>query len=298
MDTTVGEYYKLVGKPLELFSSLQKMCLGHDDDEESVALILVELNKTYQVDICELATKALQQEFNVFDMECLLEKSLHLLNLNTKSLFELLRIISSKMQKDMLSYMQYQPVTLIAQNQPDFAVAFLDYLINSEEDFIQGYIVEIVQNLPSLTIFDKHAKFASYVMSDLRPVKFSGIAGLGLLNYNLSADAKLIERTLQLFDLSIVQQEDRINQCIVNSLFKLYRNGLDVKTKLLELSEKDDQYVLLAIAQDLKYVKINTNNGEFIKKLFLSLSKTSFDCVATIKKHIDVFICGAIDDLS
>ena len=99
------------------------------------------------------------------------------------------------MQNDLASGIQYGPIAVLTNEQPQFARELLDCLIKSGEPFIAGYIATICENLPGVGIDDLHSELLTLISHAEEPVVQGAVITLGNLKYDIDTNKEIIEKT-------------------------------------------------------------------------------------------------------
>jgi hypothetical protein len=273
------EYEELKNDPIKLFSIINQI-----DNEEKQKQAMIEINNEGSIDICEFVVNAIEGGANVFSVIALMRDIIEKLRLNKKSLLNYFRIINQSLQENMLNYLQYTQIKNITIYQPDFAHSFMEYLSAANEPFVYQYIVEIILSLENFEIAEKHSRLLSMANSDVEARSICGINGLGRLNYNAEQDHELIHTTLVCFESLIKQEPYVINGAITKSLYFLYSLGDQIISRLVELSKRDDPYIMMQIAQFLRYEYNNIHTQDYFGVLLFSLAKVNSNYMGIIKE--------------
>jgi hypothetical protein len=287
----------LVNNPIGFFEFIIKAYQNNERDKSIINSAIIDLNKNDKFDICDCALQAIEKGYNIFNICDVFEKIIHRLNISILSLFEYFKRLFAVMQGNAIAYKQYIQIINITKEQPAFASQFLQHLIDSGDVFIPQYIVEIINNLPDLSLIDRHKKFKVFISHKSEAVVLSGVIGLGSLPYNIATDKILIDETIRVLDQACRNTPNQINQYIVDTLGRLYSLGINTLPQLLILSKKDDQYILFAISKFLNREYKKIDDATIFYALLTSLSKVSADCRGTIE-NIDFILYSLLIDAS
>lgn len=261
--------------PIGLFKQLQKIWRDEikTKNKKTTELIL-ELNKKHSVDICDFAVKAIDSGFSCFDTHLILEDAIPLMELNVKSTSHYLSKIFDGMQGDLMSGRQYQAIANLAKEQPNLARALLDNLINTGEPFVAGYIAKIYENLPNIKIEDLHSEILTLISHSEESVVQGAVIVLGNLKYDIINDKEIIEKTFDTFDRLLATNSESINQAITCSLGELCYLGDEAKSRLLDLSRKNNPQICFQISRFLFHHYKNLSNDDWFKEVLMTLSAT------------------------
>jgi len=268
------EKYK--NDPLKLFKQLQEIWRNEiKSKDKKTTEIVLELNKDQSIDFCDFAVKAMDSGFNCFDTHLILEDAIPLMELNVKSTSHYLSKIFDGMQGDLMSGRQYQAIANLAKDQPDLARKLLDNLINTGEPFIVGYIATIYENLPNIKIENLHSEILTLISHSDESVVQGAVIALGNLKYDIKNDKEIIEKTFDTFDWLISTNSESISQAIASSLGELYYLGDEAKSRLLNLSRKNNPQICFQVSRFLFLHYENLYNDEWFKKVLMTLSDTN-----------------------
>jgi hypothetical protein len=283
------EYKRLKDNPNYLFSDI------NFNNKRERRQLLIELNQKENFDICEYAVKAIEDGLiDAFYMNSLLGDIISELKLNKESLYNYLKLINKSLQNNIFNSTQYIQIMNIIQKQPDFTYEFLNYLLTINEPVTYQYIAIIILYHDHFNNNNKHSHFLSMIASNSQEKIILGIFGLGRINYSVEYDQNLLNSTLSCF-VSLLKQENHIiNGQITNSLGFLYILDDKFLSLLIDLSKRDDPYILFEISQLLNYDYEKIKNNIYFKKLLFSLSKVKSEYLGIIK-DIDFLLLKMLD---
>jgi len=178
------------------------------------------------------------------------------------------------MQNDLASGIQYGPIAVLTNEQPQFARELLDRFIKSGEPFIAGYIATICENLPDVSIKDLHSELLTLISHAEEPVVQGAVITLGNLKYDIDTNKEIIEKTLSSFDKLLEKNSEAINQAITSSLGELYYLGFEAQSRLLALSKRNNPQICFQISRFLSLHYKSIINDEWFKELLMTLSAT------------------------
>lgn len=288
MDKTLHEdYLRFKDNPEDIFPAI------NHENKEKIKQILIELNLNDNFDVCEYAVKAIENGNDVFYINTFLEDIISELKLNKESLLKYYRIINHSLQGDFVSHTQYDQIQRITTKQPFFAEEFLEYLMLFDELFIFQYIVEIILYLDRFNITEKHSRLLEMTNSNSEQQIICGINGLGRIDYFDNFD--LLSKTLLCFDSLLRNEHHIINGVITNSLRLLYRFGNMIISRLIDLSERNDPFILkeITIFLFLEYKKIHKES--FFEVLLYSLVKINSKYLGR-NNYIDMLLSSMINE--
>lgn len=280
--------------PLGLFKQLKKIWRNEikTKNKKTTELIL-ELNKKHSVDICDFAVKAIDSGFSCFDTHLILEHAIPLMELNVKSTSHYLSKIFDGMQGDLMSGRQYQAIANLAKEQPNLARALLDNLINTGEPFVAGYIAKIYENLPNIKIEDLHSEILTLISHSEESVVQGAVIVLGNLKYDIINDKEIIEKTFDTFDRLLATNSEYMNQAITCSLGELCYLGDEAKSRLLDLSRKNNPQICFQISRFLFLHYKNLFNDDWFKEVLMTLSATPCQYKGIID-NLDLVLYGLL----
>jgi hypothetical protein len=266
MDNTLYEdYLRFKDNPENIFPAI------NHENKEKIKQILIELNLNDNFDVCEYAVKAIENGINVFYINIFLGDIISDLKLNKESLLRYYRIINHSLQGDFVNHTQYDQIQHITTKQPFFAEEFLEYLMLFDEIFVFQYVVEIILYLDKFNIAEKHSRLLEMANSNIEQQIICGINGLGRIDYFDNFD--LLSKTLLCLDSLLRNEHHIINGAITNSLRLLYRLGNMITSRLKDLSERNDPFILNEITVFLYSEYKNINKESFFETLLYSLVK-------------------------
>jgi hypothetical protein len=287
MNISTNEKYKIFkNNPDVLFSETDS------DNEQEKKQLFIELNHNDNIDICEYAVKAIERGDDVFYINSILDNIISDLKLNMKSLFKYFRIINKLMQSDLLSFKQYTQIQSITIKQPIFAEEFMEYLMLSNELFVYQYIVEIIMNLNKLDNIEKHSRFLVMANSNIEQETICGINGLGRINYS-DDNFDLLSKTLSCLDSLVKQENHLINGSVTNSFGLMHYIGDKAISRLINLSKRDDPFILMEIARFLCHEFEKIYKEIYFEKLLSSLIKVNSEYLGIIR-YMDMLLYSMI----
>jgi len=291
MDSILSEdYLKLKNDPVNLFSAIFAI-----EDEEKRKQFIIEINNKDNIDVCKYAVKAIDSEYYACHIYTFFENILGELKLNKESLFEYLRIVNQKLHKETHDIARYNEIQEIAIKQPVFAEEFLEYLSLSDEPFVYQYIVEIILILNKFNVEEKHSKLVLMTNSVIETKSFCGIIGLGRIKYQTEDNHELLNKTLSCFDSLIRQENHILNGAITKSLGFMYSYGDQIISRLINLSKRNDPYILMEIAIFLFLKYKNIKNNYYFETLLFSLTKVNSELIGIIRE-LDLILYSIIAD--
>jgi len=291
MDSILSEdYLKLENDPVNLFSAIFAI-----EDEEKRKQFIIEINNKDNIDVCNYVVKVIDSGYDTWYICTILENIFGDLKLNKESLFEYFRIINKKLQEKTPNTTRYNEIQDITVKQPVFAEEFLEYLLLSDEPFVFQYIVEIILNMNKFNIEEKHSRLLLLANSDIEAKSICGINGLGRIKYQIENNHELFNKTLSCFDSLIRQENHVINGVITKSLGFMYSYGDQIISRLINVSKRNDPYILMEIAIFLFLKYKNIKNDYYFETLLFSLTKVNSEFRGIIKE-LDLLLYSMVTD--
>jgi len=283
------DYSKLKNDPVNLFSAIFAM-----KNIEDGRRFLIEINHKDNIDVCKYAVILIESGYDA-RICTFFEDIFGELKLNKENLFEYFRIINQKLGKEISDTTRYIEIQDITLKQPVFAEEFLEYLLSINEPFVFQYIVEIILNLNKIDIEEKHSRLLLMANSSIENKSFCGINGLGRIKYQIKVDQELLNKTLSCFDSLLKQEQHIINGVITKSLGFMYSYGDQIITRLINLSKRNDPYILMEITTFLFLKYKHIKNDYYFETLLFSLTKVNSE-FAGIIKEMDMLLYSMVTD--
>ena len=192
---SIKTFLEYKNNPSLLFEKLLEI-LREEDSNKKTTQIIVQLNKKYGIDFCELGLKALENGSNCFDLFHVLKDALPHLKLDVSTAIAFLQKIYKCMEGDLTSDVQYAPIKKLVNTQPDFARKLLKELLKLEDVFIIGHISAMFEEFSKNNLVEIHNELVSMIEINLESeyVLQAIIISLGNLDYQSDVNKLLIKK--------------------------------------------------------------------------------------------------------
>lgn len=275
--SSIRNYEKFKNNPIGLFEELYKERQKNVQKDKKVTQTILYLNKNKRIDICDIAIKAIEGGFSPFHAHFIIEGSIPFINHNLQTLVEYLKKINTAMEGDLYSENQYNQIEKLTIEQPKFARKLLGTLVKLGEPFIVGYIVLILENLPSSGLKGLHQKLLKLTAHAKEPVVQGAIIALGRLKYDQNKDKIIIEKTFKEFDRLLDNGSENIIQTVTRLIGNLFYLGSIPQTRFLELSRKKDPKICFEVSLFLFHQYEKILNTKWFEELLMTLSISLYE---------------------
>ena len=266
------------GNPAELFEKIFQIWTQEIQSKEKRSTKeVINLNLKNDIDIFAYAVQALEKGFQPFNLHLIIEEAIPFISHNLQSLVEYFKKINNAMQNDMASALQYRQIPQLTIKQPEFARELLENLINLGEPFVVGYIVSILETLPSSGIEELHQKLIELIEHKNEPVVQSAIILLARLKYDQKKDQIIVDRTFKEFNRLLENGSENINQTVTRSIANLFYLGDIPQTRLLELSRKKDPKICFEVSLFLFHQYEKILNTKWFEDLLMTFSISLYE---------------------
>lgn len=293
LDKEQVEYYKI--NPTELFNELKKLKHSEIDSQSTrINSIILELNGKYDLDICKLATDAIENETNIFKIIAVIKPNFHLLKHNITSLLHFLKIIYHATQP---SYDQFDLVNKLTVEQKETTDQLLKELLIIDEEFVVNYIAVIYECISLKDIDKVHSELVSLTETKEGFIIQGIVLALSRLDYWNYNRLNLAETTIEIYEKLLLKQSSDIDRSIAFSLGP-FINKIDKAKKIVStLINKKDPNVMYPISIILhKNHKEFHSDDWFIKTLY-AFNETNLESLGVIVQ-IDLILKDFIKDES
>ena len=263
-------------KPSVLFGKLLETWREEiSNKEKKTTQIIIQLNKEYGVDFCELGLKAIDEGTNCFDIFHVLEDAIPYLILDISATIAFLQKINECMENDLASDFQYKPIRKLVNTQPDFAEKLLKKLLELNDRFIVGYISTIFEELSKDNLVEIHTKLVSMIENNLKSVYVlqAIVIALGNLHYQPN-NKSLIKNTINIFDKLINKSNADTKAALVTGLSSLMKFTDDVFDRLFKLSCVELPQIKFQISRVLSLHFDEISHNQSFIKILMQLSNT------------------------
>lgn len=280
--------------PKEFFAELFRIWNEeYQQENKTLPALVVNLNKKQNIDFCQLAVDAMNDNFRCFDAIHIFEDTLSDMNLNLDSVLRLAESLFDRVQGDMVAYRQFKPFEDLITKQPEFARELLAELINQDKPYIVGYISRLYQGFSKENEHQIHKELCDLKGHKSRYVLMAIADVLGELDYDPSKNKKLLKQTLSVFDDLENKNIEEINRILVFAYANLLKHTDKAKSKLISFSKSDKILLQGAITQVLFRLQDNHGNDEWFSKALVNLSNVSCEYTGIIR-DIDFVLEGLI----
>lgn len=265
---------------------------GQDNSKRAKKLV-IDLNQSDGIDLCDLGSQAIDDGFPVFDVIHVLEEAIPYLNINIETFIGLLEKLYEGTQNDLAAHLQYKPINKLVETQPELSRAFLDRLIDIDRPFVVGYITHLFQSFAKDNEQDVFKELDDLTLHESSQVVSAVVNVLGNLNYKPKENQTLLKRTFQIFDDIEKRNLEGLDACIANACGNLLEMNRKASRKLVYYSNKNIPDVDYAISRVL-FLDIEKYGGEeWFEKLLMSLTRTRCEHKGIIK-NLDYVLSALI----
>lgn len=272
---SIKTFLEYKDKPSGLFEKLLEI-LRKENSNKKTTQIIVQLNKEYGIDFCELGFKALENRSNCFELFHVLKDALPHLKLNVSTTITFLQKIYKCMEVDLASGVQYAPIKKLVNTQPDFARKLLKELLKLKDAFIIGYISAMFEEFSKDNLVEIHNEIVSMIESNLESdyVLQAIIISLGNLDYQSDVNKLLIKKTLEIFDNLLKKSNPNIKATVVHALGALTKFTEDIFNRLFELARIEQPQIKFQVSIVLFLYLDEISRSQWFAKILMQLSNT------------------------
>lgn len=286
----------LLGQPSELFLYLHQRWRNREGVDgkggAEVNEIILDLNRSHNIDFCTLGCDAIDQGISVFDVIQILNDVIPKLNLNVQNTLNLFKRFYDKTKNDGVSYLQYESIKDLVKNQPIIARELLDNLVVWDEPFVSGYISSIFigfTNGDDQNILDE---IKSLKVTTSLYVLYGLINVLGRLNYSTSQNQLLLKQSLELLGEFENHNDENVQASVVHA----YGNLLELTTtsidRILVFSKRGASHTDYALSTIL-FRNEKYNDQPWFREILMALCRTSVEHKGIID-HLDFVLSKLI----
>lgn len=281
--------------PKEFFLELNRIWREeYQEKDKALPALMVKLNKQNNIDFCQLAVEAMNDNFRCFDVAPVLEEALSDMNLNVDSVLRLAESLFTGMQGDRAAYIQFKPFEDLIAKQPEFARDLLVELIKQDKPYIVGYISRLYQGFSKGNELQIHAELCDLKNHESKYVLMAVADVLGQLNYENSKNKKLIKQTFSVFDELENTNIDEVNRMLVFAYANLLKYTSKANDKIINFSKSDKLLLQGAVSNILFRSQEESGNDEWFSEAFLNLCNVSCQYKGIID-DIDFILAGLIE---
>ena len=272
---SIKTFLEYKNNPSLLFEKLLEI-LREENSNKKTTQIIVQLNKEYGIDFCELGLKALENGSNCFDLLHVLKDALPYLKLDVFTTIAFLQKIYKCMEGDLASGIQYTPIKKLVNTQPDFARKLLKELLKLKDVFIIGYISAIFEEFSKDNLAEIHNELVSMIEinSESEYVLQAIIISLGNLDYQSNVNNLLIKKALEVFDKLLKKNNANIKATVVHALGALSKFTDDVFDRLFELACIEQPQIKFQVSRVLFLYFDEISRSQWFTKILMQLSNT------------------------
>lgn len=246
------------------------------NEQKETTRIIIQLNREYGIDFCELGLKAIDEGTNCFDIFHVLEDALPHLKLDISNTIAFLQKVYKCMEGDLESGIQYKPIGKLVNTQPDFAKKLLKKLLKLRDVFIVGHISALFEEFSKSNLVEIHNELVSMIKtnSESEYVLQATIIALGNLDYQSDNSQSLVKETIKVFDKLLEKSNTDIKAIVVSALGVLIKFTDDVFDRLLELAQMEEPQIKFQISRVLSYYFDKISCSQWFTKILIQLSST------------------------
>jgi hypothetical protein len=282
-------------EPLEFFENLYLIWREeHRQDGKKLPELIVQMNKKDGVDFCLMATTAINEGFDCFNVSHILEEALPELNLNIDTFLKLAECLFNAMKNDMASFIQFKSIKSLVNKQPIFSRELLTELLKQDAPYAVGYISNIYINLSIGHEHEIHNELCSLKAHKSKYVLMAVVNALGALNYRPSANQSLIKATLTVLNELESKNSDEINSNIIYSYMNLLDYSEEPKNKFIEFSKSSQPLIQYPISRVLFLTQEKHGNEGWFSIALFNLTSASCSNKGIID-NIDYILAGFIE---
>ncbi len=280
----------IINKPLEVYSKLYELYRkGRIEKNYDSCQIIQALNNKYDVDVCFLGKKSIDEGYNCWNVLHILRDSIPYLKINVDSFIALLKSFNLNMQNDFATGGQYTPVSMLAREQPETCSVILNKMLENPEACYTGYVSTILFEFSKNNfdkVYEETINLTSHNSIDIRQ---AAITALGGFEYELPRDNSLLQRSLD--TLSYIQKEEvvELDLAIIHSLGLLLTKTDRVKSYILNYASKDNPNIRCQVSRILFFNVENNCKEEWFKEALSFFINTSYEHIGIIE-YIDFIL--------
>lgn len=261
-----------IDRPKEFFVELFRIWREeYQMESKTLPKLILKLNRDGDIDFCQLAVDAMNDNFRCFDAIHIFEDTLSDMNLNLDSVLRLAESMFEGMQNDMAAYTQFKLFDDLLVKQPQFTRTLLAELLKQDKPYIAGYISSLYKKLSKDNEPDIHNELCALKDHKSKYVLMALADVLSELDYTKPKNKNLIKKTLDVFDGLEKKNIEEINRILIFS----YSNFLDyvetAKDKLIYFSKSDQLLLKGATSQVLFRLQKKHGNEEWFSEVLRNL---------------------------
>lgn len=278
-------FYLLENKenPVELMNALSNIWrdgIGNNDTT-TIQDVIINLNKTHGLDICDITCQALDSGMNFWTIFSIIEKTFPYLNHNLDTTFSFLRKSHEFIKNNLMQINYDLMLSKLIDNQQSLANALLEKLSDKEEPSTAWLMATIYINLSKTNIESIHKDLLLLLSHQNQYIVKAAIFALGKLDYH--QNISLIDNTLEAFDILAQDDSIEIVQILTIALGELLKIDDKISKRLLLFMEKNDPGINYQISSSLlTQVKAN-GNEQWFQELLFNLASTKCQYVGIIE---------------
>lgn len=263
-------------QPLSLFEKLSSLRREEAAKNDKILPRLIfDLSNQYNIDICLLAAKAIDEGANCFTVFFVMQDAIPLLTQNETSLILLLEKFYSGMQNDLTASQQYLPIGQLARIHQHFSRKLLDTLFSIHKPFVMGYISTIFLTFSESNLAGIHSELLSLSNHESIYVVKAAINALSRLPYQLPADQEEIDKSMQVSKILANKNSEDLDIEIVAAMGNLLKKSEEPKKLLLTYAQRDSPIILYQVSISLLQNCKAFIQEKWFKDCFMALSRTS-----------------------
>lgn len=282
-------------RPKELFTELYRIWREeYEQENKNLPSLIVKLNKEANIDFCQLAVDAMNDNFRCFDAIHIFEESLSEMTLNLDSLLRLAESLFEGMKGDMAAFVQFKPFNDLIIKQPEVARSLLEELLKQDKPYIVGYVSSLYKGFAKGNEQQIHKEMCFLKDHTSKFVLMAIADALGELDYKPAKHKKLVKKTLEVFDELENKGFEEVNRILIFSYADLLDHTEAAKDKLINFSTSNQLLLQGAISQILFRLQTKHGNEDWFSKAFMNLSAVSCEYKG-ITDNIDYVLAGLIE---
>ncbi len=262
--------------PKEFFLELHRIRLEErGQNEKQLTELIVDLNKENGIDFCQVALDAITDGINCFDVIHVLEDALPNLNLNISTILQFTEKLFELMQRDIMADAQFRPFQGLVVKQPDFSRSLLSEFLKQDKPYVVGYVANFYQELSKKNIHEIHEELCSLKTHNSQYVLMAAAGSLGELNYKLTENCSLVNKTIKVLEELEAKNSDEINRLAIFAYRNLLSFTKEAEKKLIQFSKTNSLLIQGALSQVLFSVVKEYGNKKWFSEVLLNLSTVS-----------------------
>ncbi len=256
--------------------------------DEISELIFEEYTKDKEIDIFEMASKAIKDGVDIFSISFLLEKLAKYSICHLDSLKLLFLQMNELMKNDMALGVQYRIMTEIVKKDIRLGKDFLAYILDKNEDWSIGYASAIYTVLFDENREKTYGDIIKLAYNDNANFQIIAIQALSSIDYN-KVDKQKIEEVYNIFIRLQELQKNELDLHIINSVKFLIQYSDKFQNLIVKYSQYSNENIKYQLSHLLFMIcKKNSNEKWFIDVLF-TLTNTSSEFSGTINNLRMIF---------